>query len=65
MIQPELQKAYMNDIMILGEGVELWQLTAVPGVLENKGVLQNTKEELTRLGGNWIRFPTVSGLLAV
>lgn len=56
----------MNDIMILGEGlVELWQLTAEPGVLENKRVLQNTQEELIRLRGDWILFPTVSGLLAV
>lgn len=66
MIQPESQKEYMNDIMILGEGlVELWQLTAEPGVLENKRVLQNTQEELIRLRGDWILFPTVSGLLAV
>jgi hypothetical protein len=67
MIQPEVPQVpegYINDIMILGKGVELWQLTADPGVLEGKRVLENTAD-LIRLKGDWIRFPTVSGLLAV
>jgi hypothetical protein len=62
----------MNDVMILRDKdgnengefgvVELRQLTDAPGVLAGGQVLRTTTE-LTRLKGDWIRFPTVSGLL--
>lgn len=65
-------KEHINDIMILRDKdeiangefgmVELWQLTDTPGVLASGRVLRTTTE-LTRLKGDWIRFPTVSGLL--
>ena len=65
MLQP-VPKEYINDIMVLREDgeVELRQLTAAPGVLINGQVLSTTAN-LIRLQGDWIRFPTVSGLLAV
>ncbi|KAF8343618.1 hypothetical protein F5887DRAFT_972517 [Amanita rubescens] len=64
-------KEHINDIMILRDEdemangnkhsdfgmVELWQLSDTPGVLTGGQVLRTTTE-LSRLKGDWIRFPT-------